>query len=147
MKKLIIFVVLSIAAIVTTQAQDVTLNVTGSNTYLSYTTDLSVGSGATKWFKILGDQHQPTTQDLIIHLDSISGGAHSTTVKLFGTKFTTEGWTQIGGTITWKATTGDTTILISNATAARWRDYKVEVVNASGDVTTVDWLKFKLWRE
>lgn len=147
MKKFILFAVLAIAAITSARAQDVTLNVTSNATYLSYTTDLTVGSGATKWFKILGDQPQPTTQDLIIHLDSVSGGAHATTVKLFGTKFTTEGWTQIGSTITWKATTGDTTILISNATAARWRDYKVEVVNASGDVTTVDWLKFKLWRE
>ena len=147
MRKVFLMVLFVIGMITTTFAQDATVNVPIEKTYESYMTDISVGSGATKWVLINTDQHYPTTQDLIIHLDSVSGGAHTTTVKLFGTKFTTEGWTQIGSTVTWKATTADTTIVVSNATAARWRAYKVEVVNASGDVTTIDYLKFKFWRE
>lgn len=129
------------------QAQDVTLRMgSTAKTYLEYNTDVSVGSGATKWFLVIGDQDQPQTQDFVIHLDSISGGTHATTVKLFGTKLGTT-YTQIGSTVTWIASTADTTILFSNATANRYRNYKVEVVNASGDVTTIDYLKFKLWKE
>jgi len=147
MKKALMLGVLLIGMIGFTFGQTATVTIPSSDTYVVYNTDATVASAATVWFKVVGNQHQPTTQDLIIHIDSISGGAHATTVKLFGTKFTTEGWTQIGSTITWKATTGDTTILISNATAARWRDYKIEVVNASGDVSKIDYWKFKLWRE
>lgn len=146
MKKLIFFLVLSLAFI-GLQAQDVTLRMgSTAKTYVEYNTNISVGSAATKWFLVIGDQDCPQTQDFVIHLDSISGGAHATTVKLFGTKFGTT-WAQIGSTITWKATTADTTILFANDTANRYRNYKVEVVNASGDVSTIDYLKFKLWRE
>lgn len=137
----------ALSIVVGAMAQTATVTIPTSDTYVVYNTDATVATAATVWFKVIGSQHYTTTQDLIIHIDSISGGAHATTVKLFGTKFTTEGWTQIGSTITWKATTGDTTILISNATAARWRDYKIEVVNASGDVSKIDYWKFKLWRE
>lgn len=146
MKKLIFFLTLSLAFI-GLQAQDVTLRMgSTAKTYVEYNTDVSVGSGATKWFLIIGDQDCPQTQDFLIHLDSISGGAHATTVKLYGNKIGTT-YTQIGSTVTWKATTADTTILFSNDTINRYRNYKVEVVNASGDVTTIDYLKFKLWRE
>jgi hypothetical protein len=144
MKKLIFFLTLSLAFI-GLQAQDVTLRM-ADKTYVEYNTNVSVPSAATKWFLIIGDQHVPQTQDFVIHLDSISGGAHATTVKLFGTKFGTT-YTQIGSTVTWKATTADTTILFSNDTINRYRNYKVEVVNDSADVTTIDYLKFKLWRE
>jgi len=147
MKKYITLIVLCLA-FMGLQAQDVTLRMGNANTtYLEYNSDKGVGPGADVWYKVIGDQNTPTTQDFICNLDSLKGGAMTTTVKLYGTKFTTEGWTQIGGTITWKATTGDTTIVISNATLARWRDYKVLFHVASGDSIRVDYVKFKLHQE
>ena len=146
MKRAILLCVLLIGMIGYTFAQTATVTIPSSDTYVVYNTDVTVASAATVWFKVVGNQHQPATQDLEIHLDSISGGTHATTVKLYGTKFGTT-YTQIGSTITWTASTADTTILFSNATATRYRDYKIEVVNASGDVTKIDYWKFKLWRE
>jgi len=146
MKKAILLAVLLIGMISYTFGQSATLTLDVNKTYTSYSTDVTVGSGATVWYKVVGNQHEPCTQDLEIHLDSISGGTHATTVKLFGTKFGTT-YTQIGSTITWIAQTADTTILFSNATATRYRDYKIEVINASGDVTVIDYWKFKLYVE
>lgn len=147
MKKLI-FLFVCLFAFVAIQAQDVTLRMGSSDkTYLEYNTDKGVGNGADVWYKIIGDQNEPTCQDFICNLDSLKGGAMTTTVKLYGTKFTTEGWTQIGSTVTWTGSSADTTIVFSNATAARWRDYKFNVHVASGDSVKIDYLKFKLWQE
>jgi hypothetical protein len=146
MKKTILFITLLIGMIGFTFGQTATVTIPSSDTYVAYNTDATVATAATVWFKVVGNQHVPCTQDLEIHLDSISGGAHATTVKLYGTKFGTT-YSQIGSTITWTASTADTTILFSNDTATRYRDYKIEVVNASGDVTKIDYWKFKLYRE
>ncbi len=147
MKRAILFCVMLIGMVGLTFAQNVSLTIPTNETYIAYNTDKGVGPGADVWYYVVGNQNTPTTQDLICHLDSLKGGTMTTTVKLYGTKFLTEGWTQIGSTITWKATTGDTTIIISNATAARWRDYKIIFHVASGDSVRVDYSKFKLWRE
>lgn len=147
MKRAILLSVLLIGMIGYTFAQTATIAVPAGDTYVTYNTDKGIGNGADVWYKIIGNQHTPSTQDLIIHLDSLKGGSMTTTVQLLGTKFTTEGWSAIGSTITWKATTGDTTIVMSNATAARWRDYKVLIHVASGDSVRFDYFKFKLHRE
>ena len=139
--------VLLIGMIGYTFAQTATVTIPSSDTYVAYNTDKGVGPGADVWYKIIGNQHTPTTQDLICHLDSLKGGVMTTTLDLWGTKFTTEGWTKIGSTITWKGSSADTTIVISNATAARWRDYKILIHVASGDSVKMDYWKFKLHRE
>lgn len=147
MKKLI-FLIAVLFVVIGIQAQNVTLRMgSPDKTYIEYNTNVGVGPGADVWYKLIGDAANIHTEDFICHLDSIKGGAMTTTVKLYGTKFTTEGWTQIGSTITWKATTGDTTIVISNATAARWRDYKMLFHVASGDSVVVDYTKFKIWKD
>jgi hypothetical protein len=146
MKRVILLCVFLIGMIGFTFAQTATVTIPTSDTYVAYNTDATVAASTTVWFKVIGNQHVPCTQDLIIHLDSISGGTHATTVKLYGTKFGTT-YAQIGSTITWVASTADTTIILSNATATRYRDYKIEVVNAAGDVTKIDYWKFKLYRE
>lgn len=147
MKKLIFIIAILFVAI-GIQAQNVTLRLgSPDKTYLEYNTNVGVGNGADVWYKVISDAENIHTEDLLIHLDSLKGGTHTTTVQLLGSKFITEGWTAIGVTKTWKATTGDTTILMSNATAARWRFYKVLVHVASGDSAVVDYVKFKVWKD
>lgn len=147
MKRAILLMMLLIGMIGFTFAQNATVTVKPGDTYVEYNTDKGVGPGADVWYKIIGNQHTTTTQDLIIHLDSLKGGVMTTTVQLLGTKFTTEGWTAIGATKTWKGSSADTTIVMSNATAARWRDYKVLIHVAAGDSVKFDYFKFKLHRE
>jgi hypothetical protein len=147
MKRIMLAMCLLIFAI-GLQAQTATVNISELKSYTEYLVPVGQTSGTTTSFVVKGNQHQPTTQDLVVHLDSIAGGTHSSTVKLYGSKFSPYTWVQIGNTpTTWKATSGDTTIYISNATAARYRDFKIEIVNASGDNTSIAWWKFKLWRE
>jgi hypothetical protein len=147
MKKLIFLIAILFVAN-GIQAQNVTVRMgSPAKTYVEYNTDVAVGNGADVWYKVISDAENIHTEDLIIHLDSIKGGTHTTTVQLLGSKFSTEGYSAIGATKTWKATTGDTTIVMSNATATRWRFYKVLVHVASGDSAKVDYLKFKIWKD
>lgn len=146
MKKLI-FLFAGLMLMVSLQAQDATLRLKNENsTYLEYLTDHGVGNGADVWYKVISDQDMTATQAIYCNLDSLKGGSMTTTVALYGSIFGTT-WVQIGSTVTWKATTGDTTIQIANATANRYRFYKVNFHVASGDSVRVDYLKFKLWRE
>jgi hypothetical protein len=148
MRKLLsLFAILVVAIGIQIQGQTASVLLSETKTNAEYATPVTQTGSVTTWFLITNGQQQPATQDLIVHLDSISGGAHASTVKLYGAKFVPYTWTQIGSTVTWKAVSGDTTILVSNATANRYRYYKLEVVNATGDGTSIAWWKFKLWKE
>lgn len=100
-------------------------------------------------FLIYPSEHQKTTQDLYVVLDSISGDPNIT-VTLQAKKFLSDSidWTTIGSAITWAGTDGDTTIVISNATANRYRIYQVlfDATSTTQKSTVYD-CQFKVWRE
>jgi hypothetical protein len=147
MKKAILFFVLLIGMIGFTFGQSATLSL-GNDTYKEYNTNITVGSAATVWMQWNLNKENPVAIDFQVNLDSVSGGAHATTVKLYGSKFLPATWVKLGNTITWKATTADTTILMPLGDTTRYYNHlKLEVVNASGDVTTIDWTKLHLWKK
>lgn len=78
---------------------------------------------------IFSAQHYPTTQDLLVKLDSIS--TPGATVALTGSKFG-DTYVAIDTTVTWSGSTADTTIIISNTTPNRYRYYKVTVTRTAG---------------
>lgn len=92
---------------------------------------------------IFSAQHYPTTQDLLVKLDSIS--TPGATVALTGSKFG-DTYVAIGSDVTWKGTTADTTIVMSNDTLNRYRYYKVTVTRTAGKAAISD-LKFKQYFE
>lgn len=97
------------------------------------------------WF-VKANQKVPTTQDFIVKLDSLSGDHTNVAVQLMGQKSPDKGdWTNIGSAVNWKGTTADTTIVISNATATRYRNYKVVYTGTGTGKTTIDIQELKLW--
>lgn len=89
---------------------------------------------------------EPATQSLVIHLDSLS--APRGTVTLSGSIFnlSSSDYTTIGSAITWNGTSADTTIKITNATANRYRYYRIAVARTAGRFLIYD-AKMKVWKE
>lgn len=144
MKKLLFFLI-SVLFVSVVSAQTILVN--KPETYKAYTTDVTVTNTTAKTVYFDGKQDFKTTQDYLCQLDSTSGNHTNVAVALYGQKFETAVWTQIGSTVNWKGTTADTTIVISNATANRYRKYKVTFTGTGAGVTTVDSQEFKLYLE
>jgi hypothetical protein len=146
MKKLFLVLLLAVFAIAS-YAQDATLYANEPNTYISSTVDVTVTNTTAVEVYLEGQQHMPATQDYLCQLDSTSGDHTNVAVELYGQKFNTGAWAQIGSTVNWAGTTADTTIIISNATANRYRRYKAKFTGTGTGVTTIDSQEFKLYRE
>lgn len=131
MKKLIFFLVFTVMS-VTLMAQTVTLPTMASAaqnvnaTYQAVTTDYTLSAATVRYFVFTAPQHYPATQDYVCKIDTVSGTQHTTVaVQLQGQKSELKGdWANIGSAVTWYST-ADTVIVISNATANRYRRYRV----------------------
>jgi len=116
-------------------------NLGSTDTVSNYTTTYEL--------MVYTDEHQKTTQDLYIVLDSVSGDP-TATVHLEGIKFLSDSldWVGIGDTITWSGIYSDTSIVISNATANRYRILKAVIdPTATAQKFLVYDAQFKVWRE
>jgi uncharacterized protein YxeA len=147
MKKL--FVLLSIMLLgIGLYAQTYTMpNLASAETYIKVTTDyVATNTTAVNLIFPTGN-HFTTTQDYLIQLDSTSGNQTNVAVALYGAKFATSAYSAIGSAVNWKGSTGDTTIVISNATAARWRYFKIVVTGTGTGTTTIDTQELKLYQQ
>lgn len=145
MKKLLFFLA-AMFCFVLVNAQTATVDM-NKVTYSVITTDYSATNTTELWFKFSAGKDFPATQDFRVELDSLSGNHTNVAVALYGRKFSGDGWTAIGSAVNWKGTTADTTIIISNATANRFREYKVGYTGTGTGVTKVDKQEFKLYLE
>lgn len=109
-------------------------------------TNYTLTNEVAQYWLVKANQKVPTTQDFIVKLDSLSGDHTNVAVQLMGQKSPDKGdWTNIGSAVNWKGTTADTTIVISNATATRYRNYKVVYTGTGTGKTTIDIQELKLW--
>jgi hypothetical protein len=140
----LVSLVFSLAA----SAQLATVNViipsTSSNLI---TTTYNVTNAVVGYMVFKAPQNQPTTQDYLVKLDSVSGNHTNVAVAVYGQKFDTSAWVAIGSAINWKGTTRDTIIVFSNATANRYRNYKVQYTGTGTGVTRLTYQQFKLYLE
>lgn len=146
MRKLIFILVFGLLAIFA-NAQLVTLNLATPKTFIGTTADYNVTNSTVAYTLIRAEQHVKTTQDLYVQLDSLSGNHTNVSVALWGKKFDDSAWVAIGSAVNWKGTTADTAIVISNATANRYRIYKVVYTGSGTGVTKVDKQELKLYLE
>ena len=146
MKKFILFIALILSFAVSAQTL-LTSNLTPGTTYVNVATDYSLAIAAPGVWLINAPQHYPTTQDLIVKLDTIVGtNPTNVAVALFGRKSTLSAYVAIGSAVNWKLSTKDTVIVISNATANRYRDYKVTyTLTGTGSVAGLKNQEFKLF--
>jgi len=144
MKKFIVLLVLAFVALAAS-AQTVNYNL-GNNTYMNVRTDYTLTNTTVYNFIFAAGNNFPCTQDYLIQLDSLAGDHTNVEVALYGAKFSTGAYSAIGSAVDWTGTTSDTTIIISNATANRYRFYKVVVTGTGTGTTTVDSQEFKLYQ-
>lgn len=148
MKKLILLLAMMIGFAVSAQTL-LTTNIVLPNTYVNVPTDYTLSVAVPGVWLINAQQHYPTTQDFICKLDTIVGtNPTNVAVALYGRKSALSAYTLIGDTVNWKLTTKDTVIVISNATANRYRDYKVTyTLTGAGSVAGLKNQEFKQWIE
>lgn len=145
MKKLV-FLFALILSVFVVNAQTVNLTMPANASYIKVPTDYTVTNTTARTFIFLAGNEFPATQDYLIHLDSVSGNHTNVAVALYGSKFATSAFSQIGSTINWKGVSADTTIVISNASANRYRYYKVTVTGTGTGVSKVDSQELKLYK-
>lgn len=148
MKKLILFLAIMVSFAASAQTL-LTSTVTLPNTYVNVATDYSMAVAAPAVWLINSPQNYPTTQDFTCKLDTIVGTNPTTvSVALFGRKSPLGAYTAIGSAVVWYVTTKDTVITISNATANRFRDYKVTyTLVGTGSVAGLKNQEFKQYLE
>lgn len=146
MKKILFFLMLMVSFIAI-NAQTVNLTMPADATYYGVTTDYNLTSTTVRNFVYLAPQDFAATQDYLIQLDSVSGNHTNVAVALYGAKFATTAYSQIGSTVNWKGVSADTTIVISNASANRYRYYKVVVTGTGTGVTKIDSQELKLYNQ
>ena len=143
--KAIISIIVCLFLFVGVQSQTKNGTIATGNSYidLNFNAADTVAAGQPAYdIIVFSAQHYPTTQDLLVKLDSIS--TPGATVTLTGSKFGTT-YAAIDSA-TWAGSTADTTIVISNTTANRYRYYKVTVTRTAGKAAISDF-KFKQYFE
>lgn len=143
------FIFIAIFGLITmfAQAQMATITVPTGLTYISQTTDYTLTNTTASYLLIKAPQHFIATQDVLVQLTDGATPHTNVAVSLWGRKFDTGAWVAIGSAVNWKTTTTDTTIIISNATANRYRDYKINYVGTGTGTTTIGLQQFKLFLE
>lgn len=144
MKKLLLFLAIMVAFVANAQLVTRTLGAGVTYDFNAAAYTITNTTAGFTLYKV--GPHYPTTQDYIVRLDSVSGNHTNVAVVLRGRKFDGAAWTTIS-TVNWKGTTADTTIVISNATAARYRDFSVLFTGTGTGVTRASNHGLKLYLE
>ena len=144
MKKVILFLFLAIGFVLQAQTVNFLPMVNGA-TVQSTTQTYVLTNTTARNFVYNAPQPKPTTQDFTIKLDSLAGNHIQIVVTVYGQKSATKGdWTQIG---TATSTAGADVVLISNATANRYSNYKYTLTGTGTGTTTVTSQILKLYLE
>ena len=152
MKKLILFLIaLSFSVIGMAQLATVTVangGTFGSGAYTTTNTATRITNTTAGYILFKAANPFPSTQDFAIKLDSVSGNHTNVAAQVYGQKSELKGdWTTIGSAVNWKGTTKDTVIVISNASANRYRNYKIILTGTGAGVTRVLNAEVKLFQE
>jgi len=128
MKKYLCLLLLLIGfAFTQVKAQTVTVPAVFSptQTYQEVLTDYTLTNAVGRTFKWTLNQHYPTTQDFVVHMDSLTGNLTNVLVTVWGQKSALKNDSTSIGTLNWigrnPAGSADTTGIISNTTENRYR--------------------------
>lgn len=154
MKK-VLFLIVMLFSFLAMEAQIATKNIVYPNTYGKIVSPTAAASiykitATTPGYVVFyAPMPRPATQDFTIRLDSVSGNHTNVVVAVYGQKSALKGdWSAIGSAVNWKGTTADTIIVISNATANRYQNYKVLFTGTgAASVTKITQVGLKLFNE
>jgi len=142
MKRLILALVVMFAISAISTAQNVTLYGQKGQQYFQYSTDVTITSTTPVWYLIKTDANWPTTQHILIDVDSVSGNHTAVALLLYGRNFDNAAWTSISSTIVNQGVDQDTDITLTNTNETRWRQFKILLTGTGTGVSTVDKLEF-----
>jgi hypothetical protein len=128
-------------------AQIATLNINEPNTYVEYSTNVTLTDAVAQHFIINAPQDWYTAQAYTVNLDSLTGSHTKIAVVLAGQHSDVESaWTTIS-TTNWIGTvpgTGvDTTMTVINATENGYRRFKITFTGTGTGTTRIDNFEFK----
>ena len=131
-------------------AQDKSVTLSDTKTFNAFnmtSADTVTNNDQLYYFEVTANSHYKQTQDWLLTLHKVSGNPRIA-VLLQGKKFVTSTYTNIGSAVTWYGSTTDTTIVISNATANRYRYYKLGLdATNTAQKSTITKCEFKAWLE
>ena len=150
MKKLIfIFAVLLVA--IGMQAQTYTAVIPVENSYIAKaigTSGFRLTNTDTVDIVVTVNSHQPFTLDATMTVDSISGNAYGTLYVLGKKDLQADAsWTAIANTAWATNASSDKELIVSHATAVRYRYIMLRFIGAGTGLTDADAWSLKLWRE
>jgi len=149
MKKLIfIFAVLLVA--IGMQAQTYTATIPVENSYIAKvigTSGFRLTNTDTVDIVITVNSHQPFTLDATMTVDSVSGNAYGTLYVLGKKDAEADVWNAIANTAWATNASADKELLVSHATAVRYRYIMLRFIGAGTGLTDADAYSLKLWRE
>jgi len=151
MKKLIFLIALMfVVTISKAQTTITTLYGEAGQTYVEYTTDVTLTNTTAKalYFYLKPDYY--TATNFIVQLDSASGNHTNVAVALYGRISSEQAtWTAIGSAINWtgvnKTVGCDTTILFANTTETAYRQFKLLFTGTGTGTTTICYSALKVW--
>ena len=117
------------------------------NTYSAPADTLVVRNAKTTYMEFYSPQHYPTTQAFLVKLDTIDDGQTAIAVWLMGKVFVDDTYVAFGDTVTWKSSGADTTIIIKNETANRYRYIKASFDGTGTGLSGVSEMELKQWFE
>ena len=106
--------------------------------------DTITDDAAVSW-TLAVNKHNKLTQSVYVALDSLN--AANVSVQLKGKAFAGEAYTNIGTAVKFAGTQADTSFVIANTTANRYRYLQLTVTGTGTQKTQVSALQFKVWNE
>lgn len=116
-------------------------------TYSAPSDTLVVRNDKTTYMEFFSPQHYPATQAFLVKLDTIDDGQTAIAVWLMGKVFVDDTYVAFGDTVTWKSSGADTTIIIKNETANRYRYIKASFDGTGTGLSGVSEMELKQWFE
>lgn len=145
MKKLFLILVLGLLAVFA-NAQLATLDCAAPKTGIETQATYVLTNTTAAYVLFNAPQHYKTTQDFTVTFHKASGTPTRVNVVLYGQKTVDTPWVSIA-TGFWKVTSADTVMTISNATANRYRNYKVLYTPVGTGTSNITKQVFKLYLE
>lgn len=142
MKRIILLIALMFAITAISEAQTVSLYGKDGQQYFQYSTNVTITDAAPVWYLIKTDADWPTTQHILIDVDSVSGNHTAVALLLYGRNFDDAAWTAISSTIVDQGVDDDVNLTLTNTTETRWRQFKVLLTGTGTGVSVVDKMEF-----
>lgn len=145
-----ILIILALFLSVVIHAQDKSITLAPAQTHVDF--DFDEGDTITAndqiyYVDVAVNKNNPLTQDAYISLDSVSGSPQIAVI-LQGKKFADEDYSNIGSATTWHGSSSDTTFILSNATANRYRYIRIKFdATATAQMSLINDVQLKIWNE